>query len=311
MSVIDTHTHIRRYPQDVSEKWAEKITDSLADVPYWRDPSRKWRKGDLDSPYEDNLEDMDRNGVDRSILLGSYIKEPSHPEAGWAHTSNDYIAEAQNKHPDRFIGFASVDPRGGDRAVREIDRAINELGLRGIGEFTLAYCGVALDDEILDPIYKRCEELARERGIPLSIHTGFTFLPWTYMEKQDPALLWHVLEKFPELKISVDHAGLGGTWDKALHLAVNWPNIYLDFTFLRSTYPPFKIMEFLQHAKWAGILDRCLWGTDYPWAPRKVELDMYRSFPAETQRLGVEPVLTKVDIEAFLGGNAEKFLGLK
>jgi len=313
MPVIDTHSHI----------WRIGIDMSVSQYPSWWEPSKAWRGDSVTTTYEDSLKDMDESGVDKSVILGVSIHCPSRPEAGWMHTQNDYIAEAQNKHPDRFIGFASIDPRGGDRSVREIDRAIFELGLKGIGELCAVYCETALDDQILFPIYKRCEELAREHGIPLDVHTGFTYYPWTPLEKQDPALLWHVLEKFPELKIKLSHAGYGGTWDKALHLAVVWPNVYLDFTFLRSTYPPFKIMEFLQHAKWAGILDKCLWGTDYPLYPirpnypvcpiasRKDDLDMYQEFPAESAKLGREPVLTGEDIRAFLGGNAEKYLGLK
>jgi len=153
---------------------------------------------------------MDKHGIDKTVINGFYYHVPSSPEDKWIHIKNDYIAEVQNKYPDRLIGFASVDPLGGDQSVQEIDRAINELGLKGIGEFAAVYSGLALDDPILDPIYKRCQELARERGIPLSIHTGFCWYPWSPMEKQDPALLWHVLEKFPELKIKVGLAGLGG-----------------------------------------------------------------------------------------------------
>jgi len=311
MSVIDTHCHMWRYGVDFSEAYAVRLASTLSEYPRWREITRTGRKEDLTVTYEDCVRDMNRNGIDKSVILGSAHYHPSSPEIGWVEIKNDYIAEAQNKYPDRLIGFASIDPRGWDRAVREIDRAILDLGLKGIGELGVIDAGLALDDPTLDPIYRRCEELARERGMSLDIHTGFHWCTWGHMEKQDPALLWHVLEKFPELKIKVDHAGYGGTWDHALHLAVAWPNVYLDFTFLRTIYPPFKIMQFLQHAKWVGILNRCLWGTDYPWLDPKDDLDMYRKFPAESNKLGIEPVLTDEDIQDFLGGNAKKYLGLK
>lgn len=313
MSVIDIHCHIWRYGLDISEAYAAWRANLLSEQGErcWWEPTRTWRKEDFNITYQDCLKNMDKHGIDKTVIHGFYYRIPWSPEDKWIRIKNDYIAEAQNKYPDRLIGFASVDPLGGDRSVQEIDRAINELGLKGIGELAVVYSGLALDDPVLDPIYKKCEELARERGIPLSIHTGFCWYPWSPMEKQDPALLWHVLEKFPELKIKVDHAGQAGTWDHALHLALAWPNVYLDFTMLSSTYPPFKIMEFLQHAKSVGILDRCCWGTDYPDADRKDDLDMYRKFPAESKKLGREPVLTEEDIGAFLGGNAAKFLGLK
>lgn len=311
MPVIDVHSHVWRLGIDISREYVEIYCKMLSRYPSWREPPGTSRVENFTTTYEDSLENMDKSGVDISVINGAYDYRPLRPESGWTNVRNDYIAEAQNKYPDRFIGFASIDPLGGDRSVREIDRAIFELGLKGIGELTVVYCEAALDDPRLDPVYRRCEELARESGIPLDVHAGFTLHTWTYLEKQDPALLWHVLEKFPELKITVAHPGAGGTWDKALHLAVAWPNVYLDFAFLPRVYPPFKLMEFLQHAKWAGILDKCLWGTDYPSSDRQDSLDMYRKFPAESERLGVEPVLTDEDIEGFLGGNAEKYLGLK
>lgn len=300
MLVIDGHTHIWRPGLDLSEamqKEFEYYVGKGESFPF--------------ATYEESLKDMDRCGIDKEIILGVFIKAPSWPTTGWMNISNDYIAEAQNKYPDRVIGFATVNPLGGYRAVREIDRAINELGLKGIGEFTTVYCEVALDDEMLFPIYERCEELARERGIPLSIHSGYTLFPWTPFEKQEPGLLWHVLARFPELKIKIDHACNGGTFDHSFHLAQAWPNVYLDFTYVDALYPPFKIMEFLQNAKWAGVLDRCVWGSDYPWVDRKAELDMYRKFPAESEKLGREPVLTEEDIEGFLGGNIQKYLEIK
>jgi predicted TIM-barrel fold metal-dependent hydrolase len=312
MPVIDTHAHVIRLGIDISMEAAKRLTGMLSEYPCWWDPSHNWTMEDLThTTYEDCLKNMDECGIDKRILLGVHYYLPHFPEAGWSHHRNEYVAEAQEKYPDRFIGFASADPRGGVQTVVEIDRAINELGLKGIGEFTPAYAGVALDDEMLDPIYRKCEELSRERGIPLEIHTGCTYHPWTYPDIQDPALLWRVLEKFPDLKIKVSHSGWGGTWGHCVHLAAKWPNVYLDFTFLRSTYAPFQIMEFLQQAKWAGILDRCLWGTDYPFVNAKDELEMYRTFPAESKKLGREPFLTEKDMEMFLGGNVEKYLGIK
>jgi len=307
--IIDAHTHVWRYGIDISEEHAAKFAASL-DLQFHQKPGTL-RKEDINNTYEDCIRDMDEKGIDKSVVLGISQYRPSHPEWGWMHVKNDYIAEAQNKYPDRLIGFASVDALGRD-SIYEIDRAIYELGLKGIGEFAPVYSGLALDDPILDPIYRKCEQLAREQDIPMSIHTGFTYFPWTYMEDQDPALLWHVLEKFPELKIKIDHAGQGGTWDHAIHLALAWPRVYLDFTYLRFTYPPFRIMGFLQHAKSVGVLDRCLWGTDWDGTEdRNEDLDLYRKLPTQSKKYGIEPILTEEDIEALLGGNVEKFLGLK
>ncbi|MGH8245551.1 MAG: amidohydrolase family protein, partial [Gammaproteobacteria bacterium] len=45
--------------------------------------------------------------------------------------TNDFVAAAQHKNPDVFIGFASVDPWAGGKATDDVKRAIEELGLKG------------------------------------------------------------------------------------------------------------------------------------------------------------------------------------
>src|SRR5713226_8765328 len=50
---------------------------------------------------------------------------------GRPRVANELVADACRDHPNAFIGFGSVDPLKGDRAVAELDR-INELGLKGV-----------------------------------------------------------------------------------------------------------------------------------------------------------------------------------
>ena len=45
---------------------------------------------------------------------------------------NDAVAELVSRHPGRLYGLASVDAYSGERGTRELDRAVNQLGLRGI-----------------------------------------------------------------------------------------------------------------------------------------------------------------------------------
>ena len=46
--------------------------------------------------------------------------------------ANDDMASLVARHPGRIHGLASVDAYDGDRAAREAERAIRELGLRGL-----------------------------------------------------------------------------------------------------------------------------------------------------------------------------------
>ena len=45
---------------------------------------------------------------------------------------NEALAELVGRHPGRIHGLASVDAYDGDKSAREAERAIRELGLRGL-----------------------------------------------------------------------------------------------------------------------------------------------------------------------------------
>ena len=45
---------------------------------------------------------------------------------------NDHVAELVSRHPGRLYGLASIDPFDGERAAREAERAIRDLGLLGL-----------------------------------------------------------------------------------------------------------------------------------------------------------------------------------
>src|SRR3989304_6655371 len=46
--------------------------------------------------------------------------------------NNDWTASVVQKYPGRFIGFAMVDPKDGQKAVDEVTRGVQDLGLRGL-----------------------------------------------------------------------------------------------------------------------------------------------------------------------------------
>src|ERR1700693_499459 len=85
---------------------------------------------------------------------------------GRPRVPNELVADACRDHPQAFVGFGSVAPLKGDRAVDELGR-IAELGLRGV-KLHPSLQAFAPDDERHWPLYERCEEL----GLVLLFHTG-------------------------------------------------------------------------------------------------------------------------------------------
>src|SRR5262245_13799116 len=65
-------------------------------------------------------------------IFGVIFSVDSETRAGAHYVGNDYVAEVARKYSGQFIGFASVDPWKGAIAIRELERAVKELGLRGL-----------------------------------------------------------------------------------------------------------------------------------------------------------------------------------
>src|SRR5215467_465848 len=89
--------------------------------------SRMTDLGDL------RLRDMDDSGIAKQILSltspGVQIFDPATGTA-LAQLSNDYLASAIRKHPDRFSGLAAIAPQD-PAAAKELERGVSKLGLKG------------------------------------------------------------------------------------------------------------------------------------------------------------------------------------
>jgi predicted TIM-barrel fold metal-dependent hydrolase len=78
---------------------------------------------------------------------------------------NEKLAELCASKPDRFAGFASLTLQAPDLAVKELEAAIKQQGLKGaaIGDVVN---GVEFSDPKFHPVWAKAEEL----GVPLFIH---------------------------------------------------------------------------------------------------------------------------------------------
>src|SRR6185503_10867461 len=78
---------------------------------------------------------------------------------------NDHVAELVARHHGQIIGLASVDAYDGDRAGKEAERAIRDLGLRGI------FVDCARGDAMIDaPQARPTLKVAARLGVPVFAH---------------------------------------------------------------------------------------------------------------------------------------------
>src|SRR5260221_14784513 len=78
-----------------------------------------------------------------------------------ARLANDEMAQLVQRFGDRFAGFAAALPLSDvDLALRELDRALMQLGALGAQLYTNVL-GVALDDARFEPLFTRLEDAGR------------------------------------------------------------------------------------------------------------------------------------------------------
>jgi len=246
-----------------------------------------------------------------------------------ARVANDAIAAIARRYPKRFIGFFTLPTCDIKASLDELERSVNDLGLRGFGCF-VNLNGQALDREELFPIY---EQLVKYK-LPVYLHptaplateaTGIDIMPtlifgWAFDSSVAMTRLVYgrVLERFPEINWVV--ADVGGVLAFFAQRAIN---IYTGRTDeIRHKYglkenPLDSFRRFyvdtadhpastLRCVKDFFGPDRMVLGTNYPYGPEEGCVLVKNSLKAID---GLE--LNSTDKEKILGGNAARILGLR
>src|SRR5262249_417477 len=108
------------------------------------------------------LEDCDRHGVTMQVLstvpvMFSYWAKAQDTH-DLARLLNDHIAEVAWHYPERVAGLGTVPLQDPDLAIREMERCVRELGLRGV-EIGTHVNGSNLDDPALFPFFAAAQAL--------------------------------------------------------------------------------------------------------------------------------------------------------
>jgi aminocarboxymuconate-semialdehyde decarboxylase len=280
---------------------------------------------------ERRLRHMDVLGIDIHVLTIPAPGADRYEGAAavkMARVANDAIAAISQKYPKRFVGFFTLPSCNVQASLDELERSINELGLRGFGCFANLN-GQGLYREELFPLYER---LAKYK-LPVYIHptaplatesSGIDIMPtlifgWAYDSTLAMTRLVYgrVLERFPEINWVV--ADVGGVLAFFAQRAIN---IYTGRTDeIRYKYglnenPLDSFRRFyvdtadhpattLRCVKDFFGPERMVLGTNYPYGPEEGCVLVKNSLKAIE---GLD--LNAGDKEKILGGNAARMLGI-
>jgi aminocarboxymuconate-semialdehyde decarboxylase len=291
MTVIDVHTHM------FTARWLELLEKQggIYNIRTRPDGQREIFRGDTPVviprrghfDYALRLQHMDSAGIDVSIVSLTC------PNVYWggedvscraARESNDTMAEAQSKYPDRIRWFASLPWEYPPRALEELTRA---CGKGAIGVMVLAnVSGRSLTDPAFAPIWAEIDR----RRLPVLVHptdppgvdlmdmTKFD-LSWSvgFMFDTTLAITRMIFEgffdRYPNLNIIASHGGgtlpyLVGRFEKGDEVEIpsrrqmqRKPTEYLRHIHYDCiTYNP-GALQYLISVVGA---ERVLFGTDWP-----------------------------------------------
>jgi aminocarboxymuconate-semialdehyde decarboxylase len=276
---------------------------------------------------EARIEHMDRMGIDLQGLA-TFVSEyhywaPAQPAAESARIQNDNLAAVVAANPQRFVAMGATVPlQDIDLAIAEMDRAVDDLGFKGL-QIGGTVAGRNLDEPGFRPFWAAVEA----KGIPVIIHPsgypeghrfGSYFLtncignPLETMVAATRMIFSGLFEEHPGVKLVLLHGGgylpfycsrADHTWEVRPETRVSIPD-HPPSPYMKRFFYDTMVFQplYLRHLIEIVGVDRVMLGTDYPF-------DM-----GETDPLGLISAtegLDEADRAAISGGNAARVFGLR
>jgi uncharacterized protein len=252
-------------------------------------------------------------------------------DAYLASILNDELAEMVHKYPDKFVAAVAQLPMNNiPAAVKEIDRAIKELGFKGIN-VPSSVLRKPLDLPEFMPLYERMAEY----DLPIWIHpTGLADTPdyageieskyslylafgWPYESTlcMSRLVCSEVMEKYPDLKIITHHAGAmipffaGRISMLQMRRTVENPSKQKPIDYFKRFYADTAI-----YGNTPGLMcaqsffgtDHMLFGTDMPYGPGVGELYIKLTIDAVDKM-----TVSDADKKKIYEDNIKQLIGLK
>ena len=326
---IDGYTHISppRYTEALRVEFPGFYEKILAHVPPLFDMDARFKVMDAFEPIAQVLT------VGPVPPLEAFAKPKRATEL--AQLANDEMAELVGKYPDRFVAAIALLPMNdAEAAIAEADRAVNQLGLRGL------YVHSNINGKPLDsPGFLPLFEMMATHDLPVYIHpwrgpdvsdysteTGSKFsiastFGWPY---ETTAAMTRIVfsglfEKFPGLKVVTHHLGgmvslyqhrisrMGISYDDRGGSVRPLPKPTIDYykMFYGDTAIYGNTPALMLGYSFFGA-EHILFGADMPLGDTEFGMNSYRETIDAIEAMGI----TQAEKQMIFGGNVARLLRL-
>jgi predicted TIM-barrel fold metal-dependent hydrolase len=170
---------------------------------------------------------------------------------------NKKLSEYVNKHKEKMVGFAVVEPTKDKLNINVLKSIKDKLGLKGVVLYCSAYGFHPTHTKAM-----RFYEFAQELGLPVFFHNGgHTLEANAVLEYAQPYLLDEIAKEFPSLKIIIGSMGRPFV-EQTISMVSKHENVYADLTIKpKNIWQTYNIvMAAYEH----GIMDKLLFGSGFP-----------------------------------------------
>jgi len=243
--IIDAHTHL--FPDEVRKKRKDFCTRDEGFRLLYENPKARM------AGIKDLLANMDREGVNQSVVCGFPWKDP-----GICREGNDYLLEGAREFPDRILPLACLPLHSLRQAKKESARCLSR-GAKGVGELAFYHGGITAQEVRF--LVSLAQSFA-DAGVPLLLHTSEP-VGHDYPGKGPKTLqsIYQLLQKIPGVDLILAHWGGGFLFYELMpEVARLAQRVYYDTAASPFLYRP-QIYSLA-----VRILgpERILWGSDFP-----------------------------------------------
>ena len=280
MRIIDLHC----YPG--TQTWID------AQGPYPEALATYWKRDWVAKTEDEVIAEFTTAGVEACLVALDLETTVATPPC-----TNEYVHAMWKRHPERILQcWGAVEPAKGEIAIRQVKKAVTELGFVGF-HFHPIMQHFAVNDRRHYDLFEEISAL----GAAVMIDVGTTGMgagmPGGHgarVRHAHPSHIDDLAADFPNLKILMAHPGW--PWvEETTAVALHKGNVYWEMSGWAPKHFPGNLKVDIR----GRLQDKIMFGSDYPSLP-------YERILREWSELGYSDAV----MEKVMHGNAERVLGL-